>query len=172
VSRFGFIQDHSSAFSVKRLCQVLGLARSSYYAWKKAREARAERARRDAELTEAIRAIHKQDPAYGEPRITAELQEMGYEVNHKRVERLMREAGIEGLHLRKKVRTTVPAPPTSQYRTFSNATSPPPHPTAATSVTSPTCPWKGADSCTWPPSSTCTRAVWWAGPSPSTCARP
>lgn len=110
MSRFGFVHDHSSAFGVKRLCQVLGLARSSYYAWKKARKARAERVRRDAELTEKIRAIHTEDPAYGEPRITAELQEMGYEVNHKRVERLMREAGIEGLHLRKKVRTTVPAP--------------------------------------------------------------
>ncbi|AFR07927.1 integrase core domain protein [Nocardiopsis alba ATCC BAA-2165] len=62
MSRFGFIQDHSSAFSVKRLCQVLGLARSSYYAWKKAREARAERARPIAEhmrtslIVDALRA--------------------------------------------------------------------------------------------------------------------
>lgn len=110
MSRFGFIDDHSGAYGVKRLCAVLNLARSSYYAWKKGQAQRAQRAARDAELTEKIRAIHTDDPAYGEPRITAELREQGYEVNHKRVERLMREAGIEGLHLRKKVRTTVPAP--------------------------------------------------------------
>lgn len=90
MSRFGFVQDHSSALGVKRLCQVLGLTRSSYYAWKKAGKARVERAEHDAELTESIRAIHNQDPAYGEPRITAEPRERGYEVNHKRVERLAR----------------------------------------------------------------------------------
>ena len=110
MSRFGFVDDHAHAFGVKRLCQVLGLARSSFYAWKKGEESRAQRDRCDAQLTEVIRAIHKHNPDYGEPRITAELREMGYEVNHKRVERLMREAQIEGLHLRKKVRTTVPAP--------------------------------------------------------------
>jgi transposase InsO family protein len=110
VSRFGFVDDHQGAYGVKRLCAVLNLARSSYYAWKKGRAARAERAAQDGELTERIRAIHKEDPAYGEPRITAELRDKGHEVNHKRVERLMRAAGIVGLHLRKKVRTTVPEP--------------------------------------------------------------
>ncbi|MBR8745350.1 IS3 family transposase [Nocardiopsis sp. MG754419] len=110
MNRCGFVDDQHSAYSVKRLCAVLNLARSSSYAWKKGWAQRAERAARDAQLTEAIRAIHKEDPAYGEPRITADLRKKGYEVNHKRVERLMREAGIEGIHLRRKVRTTVPAP--------------------------------------------------------------
>lgn len=113
MSRFGFVDDHQDAFGVKRLCAVLGLARSSFYAWKKGAPQRAQRATADAELIEAIRAIHTDDPAYGEPRITAELRERGYEVNHKRVERLMRQAGIAGIHLRKKVRTTVPEPSAS-----------------------------------------------------------
>jgi transposase InsO family protein len=55
--------------------------------------------------------IHQEpDRTYGSPRITAELREEGLPVNHKRVERLMRRGGIVGVHLRKKVRTTVPPP--------------------------------------------------------------
>ena len=110
MSRFGFINDHADAYGVKRPCEVLGLARSPYYARKKSRTARAERAARDAELTARIKAVHDEDPAMGEPRTTAELREQGHQVNHKRVERLMREAGIVGLHPCGKVRTTVPAP--------------------------------------------------------------
>ena len=42
--------------------------------------------------------------------MTAELRNAGIEVNHKRVERVMRVNGIVGVHLRKPVRTTVPDP--------------------------------------------------------------
>jgi transposase InsO family protein len=58
-----------------------------------------------------IKRIHADsDGTYGRPRITAELRETGVAVNHKRVGRVMRRVGITGLHLRKKVRTTVPEP--------------------------------------------------------------
>jgi transposase InsO family protein len=70
-----------------------------------------ERARSDARLARRIREIHKEsDGTYGVPRITAELQDAGIEVNHKRVARVMRRIGLQGVHLRKKVRTTVPEP--------------------------------------------------------------
>jgi transposase InsO family protein len=52
----------------------------------------------------------KFDGTYGSPRFTAELRARGHTVNHKRVARVMRRCGIVGLHLRKKVRTTVPEP--------------------------------------------------------------
>ncbi|WP_372339665.1 IS3 family transposase [Nocardiopsis sp. CC223A] len=110
VSRFSFVQDFRDIFGVKRLCRVLGLSRSGFHAWEQRASARAERAARDAELTAQIAAIHEADPANGSPRITAELRERGHHVNHKRVERLMRAAGLQGIHLRTKVRTTVPAP--------------------------------------------------------------
>ncbi|GAA4511526.1 hypothetical protein GCM10023096_18210 [Nonomuraea ferruginea] len=56
-------------------------------------------------------AVHGEfDGAYGSPRVTAELRAQGRRVNHKRVARVMRCFGIVGLHLRKKVRTTVPEP--------------------------------------------------------------
>ncbi len=69
------------------------------------------RERDDAELAGRITEIHKDsDGTYGAPRVTAELRDAGVSVNHKRVARVMRRAGVVGLHLRKKVRTTIPEP--------------------------------------------------------------
>ncbi|MFC3549207.1 IS3 family transposase [Nonomuraea ferruginea] len=111
VSRFQFVDDHRGAFGVKRLCRVLKVSRSGFYRWRKAAPARAERAAADAALAEEIRHIHGEfDGTYGSPRVTAELRAQGRRVNHKRVARVMRRFGIVGLHLRKKVRTTVPEP--------------------------------------------------------------
>ncbi|WP_405681390.1 MULTISPECIES: IS3 family transposase [unclassified Streptomyces] len=111
VSRFQFVEDHHRAFGVKRLCQVLEVSRSGFYRWREAAPARVERERADRMLTERIKEIHTEsDGTYGSPRITAELRDATCPVNHKRVERLMREHGIVGVHLRKKIRTTVPEP--------------------------------------------------------------
>lgn len=66
--------------------------------------------REEASLIHLIRKIHKtSDSNYGEPRVTAELHRLGYRVNHKRVERLMRIHGIAGVHKPATVRTTIPA---------------------------------------------------------------
>jgi transposase InsO family protein len=111
VSRFQFVEDHRGTYGVKRLCRVLEVSRSGFYRWLKAAPARMERARSDARLARRIREIHKEsDGTYGVPRITAELKDAGMCVNHKRVTRVMRRIGIAGVHLRKKVRTTVPEP--------------------------------------------------------------
>ncbi|WSM88029.1 IS3 family transposase [Actinacidiphila glaucinigra] len=94
-----------------RLCQVLEVARSSFYKWRASRQARAARERADASLAERIRAVHTEwDGTYGRPRITAELRDEGEHVNHKRVGRVMRKYGIAGLRLRKRQVTTVPEP--------------------------------------------------------------
>lgn len=111
MSRFQFVEDHHRAFGVKRLCRVLEVSRSGFYRWREAAPARVERERADRMLTERIKEIHTEsDGTYGSPRITAELRDATCPVNHKRVERLMREHGIVGVHLRKKIRTTVPEP--------------------------------------------------------------
>ncbi|MFF8617193.1 IS3 family transposase [Streptomyces sp. NPDC015350] len=110
-NRFQFVEDHHRAFGVKRLCQVLEVARSSFYKWRAGREARAAHERADAALAERIRAVHDEwEGTYGRPRITAELREGGERVNHKRVGRVMRKFGIAGLRLRKRQVTTVPEP--------------------------------------------------------------
>ncbi|MFF2149709.1 IS3 family transposase, partial [Kitasatospora sp. NPDC058190] len=111
VSRFQFVEDHHRAFGVKRLCQVMEVSRSGFYRWRAGVDARVERERADQILAERIKEIHAEsEGTYGSPRVTAELRESGRSVNHKRVERLMRCFGIVGVHLRKKVRTTVPEP--------------------------------------------------------------
>jgi transposase InsO family protein len=115
VSRFQFVADHRATFEVKRLCQTVGVSRSSFYAWLDSAEARAERAAADDALAERIKAVHDNDNAYGAPRITAELNDGTIvgdagRVNRKRVARVMRERGIVGLRLRRKVRTTIPEP--------------------------------------------------------------
>ncbi|MEV2202413.1 IS3 family transposase [Streptomyces fradiae] len=110
-SRFQFVEDHHRAWCVKRLCQVLEIARSSFYKWRTGRAARAAREQADVVLAERIRAVHAEwDGAYGRPRVTAELREAGERVNHKRVGRVMRKFGIAGLRLRKRQVTTVPEP--------------------------------------------------------------
>ena len=111
MNRFQFVADHRHAYEVKRLCEIVQVARSSFYAWLAAAPVRIARADADAALAERIRAIHAADTAQGVPRITAELNEgvpPGARVNHKRVARVMRQEQIAGLRLRRKVRTTVP----------------------------------------------------------------
>lgn len=91
---------------------MLEVARSSFYKWRASAAARAERAAADAALAGRIEAIHTEHAGtYGSPRITAELRlGDGVLINHKRVERVMRENGIVGLRLRKRVATTVGEP--------------------------------------------------------------
>jgi transposase InsO family protein len=113
VSRFQFVADHRDTFEVKRLCQTGEISRSSFYAWDKAAEARAERAAADGALAEQIRAVQKQDQAYGAPRVTAELNDgaaADERVNHKRVARVMRQHSLAGVRLRRRARTTIPEP--------------------------------------------------------------
>ena len=113
MNRFQFVADHRHAFEVKRLCEVLDVARSSFYAWLDAEPARTARQAADAALAARIRTIHATDRAQGAPRITAELNDgvgPDQRVNHKRVARVMRAHAIAGLRLRRRVRTTIPEP--------------------------------------------------------------
>ena len=79
MNRFQFVEDHKDAYGVKRLCEVIEIARSSFYAWLAAAPGRAARAAEDAALAARIRVL--QDPAqggdraYGAPRITADLND-------------------------------------------------------------------------------------------------
>jgi transposase InsO family protein len=113
VTRFQFVADHQDAFEVKRLCELVEVERSSYYAWVKGAPAREARAAADAEVAAKIRAIHADDNTIGAPRATAEPNDdvpAGERVNHKRVARVMREHGIRGYQKRRRVKTTIPEP--------------------------------------------------------------
>ncbi|MFK0251712.1 IS3 family transposase [Amycolatopsis azurea] len=110
IYRYRFISEHRAEFGVKRLCQVLGLRRQGFHEWVAAEAAREMAAERERELIAVIASIHAEHRrAYGVPRITAELRRRGRVVNHKRVERLMREQGLAGISRRKRRSLTTPA---------------------------------------------------------------
>ena len=87
------------------MCRLLGVTASGYYAWRD--RGPSKRAMADAFLTETIAEIHAWSRGtYGAPRIHAELADLGKRVGRKRVARLMRQAGIQGVSRRKRVFTT------------------------------------------------------------------
>lgn len=91
--KYAFIKKHSSAFAVKKMCQVLKVSRSGYYAWQNRPESQRSLANRV--LVKEIRRIHEESrQTYGSPRITASLHEEGYTCSRPRVARLMRASGI------------------------------------------------------------------------------
>jgi putative transposase len=110
VSVYRFISAEKARTPVSLACRWLGVSRSGYYEW--ATRSPCQRALTDAWLTERIRAIHKAHRGvYGAPRIHADLcLAHGVRVSRKRVERLMRAAGISGLVRRKRCRTTISVP--------------------------------------------------------------
>ena len=94
------------------MCRVLELSRSGYYAWRERRPSA--RLQADERLREQIRAIIRQSRGrYGSPRVHAELRAQGIHCARKRVERLMREAGLRARPARRKrgAGTAVPAQP-------------------------------------------------------------
>jgi transposase InsO family protein len=115
VNRFQFVADHHTRYGVKRLCQIIGVPRSSYYYWRSTAAQRAARDAADQALAATIRQVHAgSDGTYGAPRITAELRDTGQPVNHKRVARVMRRFGVQGLRLRRRVQTTIADPAASK----------------------------------------------------------
>lgn len=86
--------------SVVRMCAVLGISSSGYYAWLERPPSK--RTQEDEELTERIEEIHALSRrTYGAPRIHAELRAQGIRVGKKRVARLMKVAGLAGVSRRK-----------------------------------------------------------------------
>jgi transposase InsO family protein len=101
------VSAHQEIYPIGTMCRVLGVSPSGYYAWR--HRVPSARAQSDAALTPLIRAAHTRSrESYGVPRMTVELNEAGHHVNHKRVERLMRTAGLAGISRRKGTRTTRP----------------------------------------------------------------
>lgn len=91
-------------------CRVLRVSRSGYYEW--CDRPLSDRAQENELLVKYIEQIHADSRGtYGSPRVHAELTlGLGLPVNRKRVERLMREAGIQGLYRRRRSWTTVRDP--------------------------------------------------------------
>ena len=112
MSRYKWIAARKAeGFPITMACKIAGVSRQAFGDWRKKRAhgpSGVEVA--EAELVAVMRDIHvESDSTYGQPRMTPELRARGFCVNHKRVERLMREHHIVGVHKPTKIRTTIPA---------------------------------------------------------------
>ncbi|MDE2753488.1 MAG: IS3 family transposase, partial [Gemmatimonadota bacterium] len=97
---YAFMKAYRAIFPLAAMCRVLGLSPSGYYDW--LQRPPSARARRDAELKGRILAKWiESEKIYGCPRIHAALRDEGERVSRKRVARLMREMGIEGVTRRR-----------------------------------------------------------------------
>src|SRR4051812_48853753 len=103
--KFQFIDVAKESFPVTRLCQVLRVSMSSYFAWR-SRPA-SPRQRENLVLLAHIRsAFILSHETYGSPRMTRELQDEGLQVGRRRTARLMRENGLKARQKRRFKRTT------------------------------------------------------------------
>jgi putative transposase len=75
---------------VSALCQMTGLSRAGFYRWRSPRQASPV----EMELRDEMQKVALEWPAYGYRRITRELAKRGFDVNHKRVLRMMREDNL------------------------------------------------------------------------------
>jgi putative transposase len=88
--------------AVNALCEMTGLSRAGFYRWRVPRQATPV----EMELRDQMQKVALESPAYGYRRIAVELQQRGFEVNHKRVLRMMREDNLLCVRGRAFVATT------------------------------------------------------------------
>lgn len=101
----------AEGFPITKACEVAAVSTTSFNDWRR-RTTQPATVRETADrvmVAEMRRIADEFDGTYGEPRMTVELHNRGYVVNHKRVARLMRLHRIVGVHKPQKIRTTIPA---------------------------------------------------------------
>jgi len=103
--KYAFIEKQQTDYPRETLCRVLGVSPSGYADWKRAEPPH--KRLTDLQLLTLIQAIHKRSRgAYGSPRIYDEIKDLGHPVSRTRVERLMRENGIQARHKKRFKATT------------------------------------------------------------------
>ena len=166
---FGFVLARKAEHSITLMCRVLEVSRSGYHAW--AARPPSARGVEDARLSARIGELHElRRGVYGSPRIWADLVlDDGERIGRKRVERLMRQAGLSGLITKKYRATTIRVPGVRVADDLLDRDFPPALRTAAGSPTSPTS-GPGRAGCTSSRCRTSTAAGSSAGAWPITCA--
>lgn len=101
--KYAWIHEHRHIYKVSAMSRCLGASRQGYYQWlEKGIEGAA-----DEVIVNEIREIMKESrDTYGILRVTEELRDRGFHVNHKRVERLMKQRNIRAKRTRKRKKTT------------------------------------------------------------------
>ncbi|WP_244404781.1 IS3 family transposase [Saccharococcus caldoxylosilyticus] len=102
--KFAIIQEMAGYYgSIQPLCEIAGVSRSGYYKWVKRQERPSQKQLEDAQLKKKIKECHEERKGiYGYRRVKVWLKrKYKLDINHKRVQRLMREMGIRAV-IRKK----------------------------------------------------------------------
>ena len=91
--RFAFVEEHRNDIPVNRLCEIMDVSPRGYRAWRSRPASRQQRT--DMVLLAHIREQFRLSlGSYGRPRMTEELKELGFDVGHRRIGRLMRQNRI------------------------------------------------------------------------------
>lgn len=102
--KYTFIKNHEYLFPIEKMCKVLEIGSSGYYKWKS--KSISNRTLRKNEIKQQITSIYfAAKQRYGSPRITGELQSLGYKISRITVAKYMKELGIRS-KLSKKFKVT------------------------------------------------------------------
>lgn len=102
---FRFIDQAKKEFPASRLCRLMGVSQSGYFAWQTRPTSR--RQRDDLAILAHVRSAYSlSNETYGSPRMMRELQDQGFAVGCRRIARLMRESGMHARQKRRFKRTT------------------------------------------------------------------
>jgi putative transposase len=96
------IDSSNSELSITRQCDLFGVPRSTFY-YKPIQESEY-----NLLLMQEMDKIYLDNPSYGSRHMTASLGKKGFQVNRKRISRLMKLMGIEAIYPKPKIRTTLP----------------------------------------------------------------
>lgn len=100
-----FIKTHKNQFSIERMCAVLSVQRSGYYAWQKRKPGKQEQANKGLDK-KIVDLFNKHKERYGAPRLTDELRDEGEMCSKNRVSRRMKHLGIKAKGKKKFKNTT------------------------------------------------------------------
>ena len=91
--KYTFIKNHEYLFPIEKMCKVLEVGSSGYYKWKS--KSISNRTLRKNEIKQQITSIYfASKQRYGSPRITIELNTLGYRISRITVAKYMRELGL------------------------------------------------------------------------------
>ncbi len=105
--KYAFIHRHRQAFSIQRMCHVVGVARSGYYAWRQREGASSPKRSQQAIIDQHVaKAYHQRKGRSGAPRLTLDLRDDGMPINRKTVAASLQRQGLRAKAARKFKATT------------------------------------------------------------------
>lgn len=102
---YAFILEHSREFGIKKMCAVLGVSTSGYYAWV-TRDPSDQQKRKNNIMRHIERIFYENYEVYGSVRIARALENMGFTITERTVNRYMNEMGLSAVPENKFVVTT------------------------------------------------------------------